>query len=125
MLVDDTRLSAGEKATVTGKGHVARTSSAEIAQALSWRERKLDFRNATLEEVAHEFNRYNRAQIRIQDAGVRARRLNGVFNADEPESFLRFLRPDPSVVVEDSGQGVVIRARDAAPGVPASTPTQP
>jgi ferric-dicitrate binding protein FerR (iron transport regulator) len=67
-----------------------------------------------MEEVATEFNRYNTLQIRIEDPSIRARMMNGVFNADEPQALLKFLAGEPGIAIERSGEDVVVRRIDAA-----------
>jgi ferric-dicitrate binding protein FerR (iron transport regulator) len=63
----------------------------------------------TLEQVASEFNRYNNFQIQLERGGIRSKRLTGVFDANDPQSLLQFLRRDPQLTVESSGKSVVIR----------------
>jgi len=104
-------LKAGEEARIDRHGRIVREGSAEVARVLAWRQRKLDFRGATLSEVAEQFNRYNRAQIRIEDPAIAARQLNGVFNADEPQSLLDFLGQGSELRFDRAGRDILIRAR--------------
>jgi transmembrane sensor len=108
-----TSLAAGEEARVGHDGQVIKRPKAEVAQVIAWRQRKLDFRGATLEEVAEEFNRYNRMQIRIEGAAVKAKELNGVFNADDPEALISFLTPDPGLKIEREDNAVIVGARSS------------
>jgi transmembrane sensor len=110
-VVAEASLAAGEEARVGRDGRVVRVAHPAVAQAVAWRQRKLDFRGATLDEVATEFNRYNRVQIQIVSETVSARQLNGVFNADDPRSLIEFLSPDPALKVEQREDAVVISER--------------
>ncbi len=101
-------LSAGEEAVVQPDGRVIKHAAVEVSRSIAWRQRKLDFRGAALEEVARQFNRYNRVQIRIDDPGIAQRELNGVFNADEPDSLLEFLAQESGVRVEKRNDQIVI-----------------
>ncbi|MBL8270909.1 FecR family protein [Steroidobacter sp.] len=104
-------LAAGQVADIRNDGSVVRHPPDEVARQTAWRQRKLDFRGASLSDVAAEFNRFNRVQIQIGDPEIAQRELNGVFNADEPQALLNFLRNDRDVRVEDSGEQVTIRRR--------------
>jgi hypothetical protein len=62
--------------------------------------------------IAVEFNRYNREpQIRIEGEALQARQFNGVFDADDPESLVRFLESSDGIAVDRSGGEIVIHAR--------------
>jgi transmembrane sensor len=104
-------LAAGQVADIRNDGRVALHSADEVARQIAWRQRKLDFRGASLSSVASEFNRFNRMQIRIDDPQVAQRELNGVFNADDPQALLEFLRHDPEIVMGNDGEAVTIRRR--------------
>ncbi len=79
-------------------------------QALAWAEGRLVFHHQPIAEAVREFNRYNRLQLRVEDTALAARPVSGVFNADDPEAFIDFLRDAANVQVErDERQVVVIR----------------
>jgi hypothetical protein len=72
------------------------------------------FRNDSLADIAEEFNRYNRTlQMRVEGAEASDRRLSGVFDADAPESLLRFLGVEWRSVCRTSGK---YRGHSSAPG---------
>jgi transmembrane sensor len=104
-------LAAGEQAHVKSDGYIQTQRDVPVAKVLAWRERRFDFNHATLEEVAREFNRYNELQIRIEDAAVKARVLNGVFNADDPDALLKFLAREPGLSIEVVGNDAVVQRR--------------
>jgi transmembrane sensor len=104
-------LSAGEQVRIASTGIVAR-SKANTADAFAWRERHLVFSDSTLEEIATEFNRYNRRQqLVIDDEALRDERFGGTFEADEPAALIEFLRRTPGLLVIDEGDRLVIRRR--------------
>lgn len=82
-----------------------------MTRQIAWRQRKLDFRSASLSSVVEEFNRFNRVQILIDDPQIAQRELNGVFNVDEPQALLDFLRQDTDVTVDDAGGTITLRRR--------------
>jgi ferric-dicitrate binding protein FerR (iron transport regulator) len=55
-----------------------------------------------LGEVADEFNRYNRAIIEIRSDELRSQEVTGVFQSNDPGSFLAFLSRIPGVAINVS-----------------------
>lgn len=103
--------SAGEEARVATAGTLLR-APADVAAATAWRQRRLVFRSNPLSEIVSEFNRYNRGtQILIEGEAVRARRYGGTFDADDPQSFIDFLRPDENLEIVARPGEIRIRAR--------------
>jgi transmembrane sensor len=94
-------LAAGEQLTVAprSKSHTVR---ANVAAATAWTQRKLIFENRPLGEVAAEFNRYNRRSIDIRSPELRSQEVTGVFQADDPDSFMLFLAKIPDVNIQRS-----------------------
>jgi transmembrane sensor len=107
-------LVAGEQLTLEPRSarHPVR---ADVATALAWTQRKLVFENRRLDEIAAEFNRYNRQAIEIRGPELREQRVTGVFQANDPGSFLTFLSRQPGVTVTGSDLHVVVTqgAKDA------------
>ncbi len=108
-----TQLAAGEEVRIASSGLMTR-SKGNVADAIAWRERRLVFSDSTLEEIATEFNRYNRKQqLVIADESLRDQRYGGTFEADEPRALIEFLRRTPGLAVEDEGGRIVIRRSSA------------
>jgi transmembrane sensor len=64
-----------------------------ILSDISWERGELIFDSNTVQEIAQQFNRYNRRpQIQIQDAALASRRISGVFRSRDPESFIAGLQ---------------------------------
>lgn len=105
------RVAAGEQARILADGGIVTHAVPDLAQIVSWRERRLVFRAERLEDVATQFNRYNSVQIRVEDEALRDRQITGVFDADDPRSFLQFLQRDSTLAVEDGGGEISIRRR--------------
>lgn len=107
-------LAAGQAASIGLDGHIMTLAAADTAKATAWRERRLIFHGERLADVAAEFNRYNRApQIRVEGEAARSKPLAGIFDADDPESLLLFLRDESDLSAERRGDEVVIRSRIA------------
>ncbi len=104
-------LTAGEEAQVSLDGRVARQSAPDVAKAVAWRERRLIFRADRLEEVAAEVNRYSLHPIHVTDDKARDLRLTAIFDADDPESLVRFLSRMDTLKVERGRNGTVVGTR--------------
>ena len=108
-----TPLAAGEQLTLVPRTvqHAVRT---DVATAIAWTQRKLVFEHRHLDEVAEEFNRYNRQIVEIRGAALRLQEVTGVFQANDPASFLMFLAGLPGVAIERSADRVVVTQQVAA-----------
>jgi transmembrane sensor len=84
--------------------------AAEIAKAVAWQERRLDFNSTPLFEIAAEFNRYNQHQLVIEDMAIRNQRFGGSFRADDPETFVRLLETRSDISIEQRADETIIRA---------------
>lgn len=105
-------VSAGEQVRVSKTTGVTRLATTDVGQALAWQQRRLVFRGTPLAEVIVEFNRYNAdLQLRLVDAPLGARRITGTFDADEPRAFVKFLRDDATVQLNEAGRTVAITAK--------------
>jgi transmembrane sensor len=66
----------------------------------AWLHRQIAFQHEALSIVAAEFSRYSPAPIVIESPELRALAVSGVFNVDDTESFVAFLRSLKGVGVE-------------------------
>jgi transmembrane sensor len=114
--IEAARVSAGEQARVSLAGEIVMRTVPDLAQVVAWRERRLVFHGDSLEDVATEFNRYNALQIHVQGDAIRNRHITGVFNADDPRSFILFLERDAALAVDDGDAEVTVRQRRSPSG---------
>lgn len=106
------RLVAGQEARVGRDGRIDRQGEIDPLTTAMWRQHRLVFRDDTLEDIAAEFNRYNISlQIRIEDEEVKLQRYTAVFDANDPESLVAFLREAPELTLERQGNALVIKRR--------------
>ncbi|WIO75357.1 FecR domain-containing protein [Porticoccaceae bacterium LTM1] len=75
---------------------------------LAWQNRKLIFDGELLSDAISEFNRYNKRKVTILDAVLASKKVSGVFNADDPESFTLFLEAAGIARVNVSASGIVL-----------------
>lgn len=85
-------------------------SPARVEAALSWRQGMLTFDRTTLGEVAAEFNRYNRRQIRIADLRTAQIRIGGTFEATDIDAFARLLRAGFGLTVREDAEAITINS---------------
>lgn len=97
----DMELRGGEGAVFGEDGELRRDASFSLERAVAWTERVLMFENTRLADVVSEFNRYNRIQLRIDDAQLADRPVTLTrVNAHDVSSLVAFLRLQPDVRVE-------------------------
>jgi transmembrane sensor len=105
-------LSAGEQLTVLPHT-VTKPTRADTVAATAWVQKRLIFEETPLNEVAEEFNRYNRRPLAIDDAELQTLKISGVYSSTDPASLINFLRSQNSInVIETENQVRVVR-RDA------------
>lgn len=108
-------LRASDRVVIGPAGAGAPEHGVHLDAATSWTQRKLIFEHRALGEVAEEFNRYNRERIVIESEKLRAEQITGVFQSNDPESFISFLSGIPGVRIRDDGRsGHVVVLDDEA-----------
>lgn len=77
-------------ATAALEGLEPRTvSSQEVATALAWQNRRVEFNGTSLADAIELFNRDNPVQLAVDSPGTGAIRITGVFWTNNPEAFSR------------------------------------
>jgi transmembrane sensor len=109
-VVPPRKLGAGEDVRVE-KGQFAAGAGQSVADTLAWRQRRLVFHDASLADVAAEFNRYNRTKIRVEGEDARQILLSGIFDADRPQALMLYAASNADLAVEPVGNDWVIRER--------------
>ncbi len=84
-------LAAGQSARVAPLTTIPTVTIANLEGITSWRNRELTFDGDTLDMIAEKFNRYNKVQIEVADPMLAQSEFSGVFDADDPDSFIAFL----------------------------------
>ena len=95
---------SGQQALVSQTGTEVR-AIADLSAVTAWTEREIVLDAQPLGDVAAEFNRYNTAHFVIVTPALAARRISGVFAANDPESFADFLRGLPNVRIRTLPNG--------------------
>src|SRR5690606_40222399 len=109
---DQALLLAGQQVDLSAALGAPRVAEADIVAAASWRMRQLSFDDAGLDEIVTEFNHYNRIPIVLADPSLSSARFSGVFDANDPKSFVAFLELSTSVEVDRTQPDrIVLRQR--------------
>ena len=104
-------LGASQEAQVSHEGSVNIREVINVSDRVAWRERRLIFRDQTLEQIVAEFNRYRATPIRLEGGQVGGRVYTGVFDADDADSLLQVLSRDPALEINRTGESILVRSR--------------
>jgi len=108
-------LQAGQRAVVDLTSpalppQVVAVSPGDMARSLAWQGPRLRFSDVSLEQVAAEFNRQNRAKLIVEGSAANIL-VSGTFRADNVDVFVRFLEAGFHVVAERRSDGSMILRR--------------
>jgi transmembrane sensor len=114
-------LSAAQHVLITRAGLSFPKPVSDPSATTAWMRRQLVFEQRPLGEVVDELDRETGRRIVIDSSVLRARRVTGVMQLDDPQSLLEFLSDVPGVVIRkmSGGTSVVTLQRDAAAGISA------
>lgn len=110
-------ISAGGRLTLPAESapptpaQVRQVSAPEMAAALAWRGKRVEFSGTRLADAVALFNRENALQISLSDAALAGLRVSGIFWIDNPEGFARLLEGSFGVAAERKGEAeIALRA---------------
>jgi transmembrane sensor len=107
-----TGVAAGEEVRLDARGKLVNRVALNIAEAAAWRQHRLWFAGASLEQVAAEFNRYNLRKVQIEASPALAqKRYTATWDPYDPASFIQYLQTDSTLSVQTAGDRTVVRAR--------------
>jgi transmembrane sensor len=109
--VSQFELDVGDQLILGKEQPAIRISLRDTEKVTSWTDRRLIFEDTPLSAVAEEFARYSSRTIRIEDPKIGERKINGVFDATDPNSLVEFLSADASLAVRNEADGWVIQSR--------------
>jgi transmembrane sensor len=107
------RVPAGYQLQIDAGILPAQSERVDTEAAVAWLQHKIAFDSRPLSEVADEFNRYGAVQFVIDDSGLRALRVSGVFDAYDSDSFAAFLESLDGVRVERTATEIRVMRQDA------------
>ncbi|PCI49634.1 MAG: hypothetical protein COB49_04665 [Alphaproteobacteria bacterium] len=111
-IIDETKItnkhkhliSEGNLAAIAQNGKITDVTNPNMQAISAWRMRKLVFKSDTLATISVEFNRYNYEKIYVDDRIAASLQFSGVFNADDPHSFIKYLEVSNAVNINRSKQ---------------------
>ncbi|MDP3768157.1 MAG: FecR domain-containing protein [Dehalococcoidia bacterium] len=107
----DVRLRAGQRMTAALDGRLGPIEAFDPGHAAPWRQGQLVYRNARLEEVVAEVNRYREDKIVIGDVRLIDIPITLATRTDQTDALLSGLEATSPVVIERSEHRVVLRLR--------------
>lgn len=87
------------------------TTPQEVAAALAWRGRRVEFSGTPVAEAVEFFNRQNRLQLAVADKTLAQHQLSGIFSANDPEGFARLLETGMGAAAERTGDTITLRRK--------------
>jgi transmembrane sensor len=108
-------LTAGQQVTIPNSGAAEAVKLVDSKDSLAWADGRLVFQNSSVADVVEQFNRYNLVQLHVGDQQLANQLVNGVFDANEPDSFISVIRIIASVRVERRGQDVTLFSAPSPP----------
>ncbi|MDP3746681.1 MAG: FecR domain-containing protein [Phenylobacterium sp.] len=105
------RLKAGQRVTASLEGRLGPIEDFDPSQAAPWRQGRLVYRNARLQDVVAEVNRYRTDKITLADAALMDLPITMAVRTDQTDALLEGLAETGPVVVQRSDGGVVIRRK--------------
>lgn len=100
-------LSAGQQVTMSAAA-APKPVSTSIANVTAWIQRRIVLDNDEIGTAVAEFNRYNRAQMKILDPELASLRISGVFDADDPNALVMYLKEVEGVHASETGGQLVL-----------------
>lgn len=82
----------------------------ELARALAWQPRRLEFSSAPLAEVVAEFNRHNLIQLSLADPALANFPVTASFRSDNVEGFVRLLEATADIRAVRRAETISLRA---------------
>lgn len=92
-------LAADQQIATAPDGQLQQVRFVDSQRALAWAKGDLIFENETVDAVVAKFNRFARIKMRVEDRYIGSRTVSGIFEVDDPESFVAFLSSVEQVTV--------------------------
>lgn len=106
-----TTLQSGQLGTLSGSARRVVTRTVDANAYLGWLERRLDFHNAPLPEVARRLERWFDVEVRLQDKALNARRLTASFDDTSAESVAQIIATTLGIDYSTQGEKIIFEAR--------------
>ncbi len=101
-------LVAGHQARFAASGVVESHGPVDVEQATAWLQGNIVFEDESIAAVAAQFNRYNNAQISVNDPQIGALPISGTFAAHDVSTFVAFLDTMRGVHTRTQGRRIIV-----------------
>lgn len=95
-----------------GRLEVHELSDMELQRRLAWRSGLIVFDGETLRQALAEINRYSTRQIMVADPELAERRIVGVFQTADTQTFVHGMRTTLGVQAVETDNGILLRQPD-------------
>ena len=106
-----TTLRSGQLGTLSASARRVTTRTVDASAYLGWLERRLDFHNAPLPEVARRLERWYDVEVRLQDKALTSRRLTASFDDTSAESVAQIIATTLGIDYSAQGTTIIFEAR--------------
>jgi transmembrane sensor len=112
-------LAPGQRLVISGH-HVPAVDRPELAHVMAWERGRVDFEETSLEDAAHEINRYSATHVIVADAEAAQLRIGGSFRAGDTDEFVRVVTAAFGLRTDRRGGDIVLSQPTARPPSPAA-----
>lgn len=92
-------LTADQQIATSPDGRLEQVRFVDSQRALAWAKGDLIFENETVDAIVARFNRFARVKMRVDDRRIGSRTVSGIFEVNDPESFVAFLSSVEQVTI--------------------------
>lgn len=107
-------LTGGQQVTVAADGTFGAITEFDPKRVLGWRDGRLSYFNARLEDIIADINRYRTVKISIEDEKLKDLRITTMFRVENTDQMLAGIEATEPVTIVRSSSSIVI-SRRAAP----------
>ncbi|MBM0106820.1 FecR domain-containing protein [Steroidobacter sp. S1-65] len=106
------QLTGGQQLTVLANGEFGAVVEFDSQRVLGWREGRFSYRNARLEDIVADVNRYRIKKIVIEDEALADLRITTMFRAENVDQMLAGIAATEPVTIVHSAAAISIRRRE-------------
>lgn len=105
-------LTGGQQVTVEADGTFGAVTEFDPQRVLGWRDGRLSYFNARLEDIIADINRYRTAKIGIEDEALKDLRITTMFRVEHTDQMLAGIEATEPVTIVRSSSSIMIRRRE-------------
>ena len=102
------QLEAGQQVKADTQGSLSSVKEFEASDVLAWRNGRLSYKSARLEDVVADINRYRKIKIYIVDEALKDLRIMSSFSVDNSDQMLRSIANTESAMITQLPDKVII-----------------